>query len=250
MKKILCFLLSALLLVTAVAAFGGCGSESKCKVTFVMGEGLQNIVIEVNKGDGIAKEDIPKPVQKEGYTAKWEITDFSRITGDIVVKAVYTPMGEAEPVFYTVTFVFENESNQIRTVKEGEALSEADIPAPPAKEGFTVKWDREDFSRITENIEVKAVYTPIAKKTVKVNFEMKRGNTSVWANWVDSAEFDIGKEYSLPDLKPAKGYESRFEFNGWKYNGTDVALKGVFNESFAGKEVTFVLNYGEYTKNY
>lgn len=181
MKKILCFLLSALLLVTAVAAFGGCGSESKCKVTFVMGEGLQNIVIEVNKGDGIAKEDIPKPVQKEGYTAKWEITDFSRITGDIVVKAVYTP---------------------------------------------------------------------IAKKTVKVNFEMKRGNTSVWENWVDSAEFDIGKEYSLPDLKPAKGYESRFEFNGWKYNGTDVALKGVFNESFAGKEVTFVLNYGEYTKNY
>lgn len=115
MKKVFCFLLAALLVVTSVAAFTGCGStqEVTCKVTFDMGGTCPNVVIEVKKGEGIAKKDVPEPPQKEGYT---------------------------------------------------------------------VKWDREDFSNITQNVTVRPVYTPVEKQKVKVNFTMESGNTAVWAN--------------------------------------------------------------------
>lgn len=183
MKKVICFLLAALLVVTSVAAFTGCGStqEVTCKVTFDMDGTCPNVVIEVKKGEGIAKKDVPEPPQKEGYT---------------------------------------------------------------------VKWDREDFSNITENVTVRPVYTPVEKQKVKVNFMMESGNTAVWANWVESMTFVIGEEYSLPVLNALPKHARNYEFTGWKYEGKNVALKGTFNDSFAGREITFVLDYVYYTNNY
>lgn len=252
MKKIFCFLLAALLVVTSVAAFTGCGStqEVTCKVTFDMDGTCPNVVIEVKKGEGIAKKDVPEPPQKEGYTVKWSVSDFSRVTGDLWVKPVYTKAGEVEPTYYTITFVFENAADVVFTVEEGHSLSDSEVPAPPAKDGYTVKWDREDFSNITENITVRPVYTPVEKQKVKVNFTMESGNTAVWANWVESMTFVIGEEYSLPDLKALPKYARNYEFTGWKYEDKNVAIKGTFNESFAGREITFVLDYAYYTNNY
>lgn len=253
MKKIFCFLLAALIGVTFIGAFTGCGGaqEITCKVTFDMDGTCENVVIEVKKGEGIAKENVPEPPVKEGYTVKWAVTDFSRITGDLFVKPVYTKIGEVEPIYYTVTFVFENAADVVLTVEAGCALSDSDVPEPPAKEGYTVKWDREDFSDITENVTVRPVYTLIEIKTVKVNFLMgKGGKTYVWASWVDSMTFVIGVEYSLPILNPASGYGNHYEFVGWNYDGKEVELRGTFDESFTGKEVTFVLNYAYNTNNY
>lgn len=61
---------------------------------------------------------------------------------------------------YTVTFVQGNLSKSI-SVKKGEAVAESDIPALVEKTGYTVAWDKTDFSNIQENITITALETPI-----------------------------------------------------------------------------------------
>ena len=61
---------------------------------------------------------------------------------------------------YTVTFVQGNLSKSI-SVKKGEAVAESDIPALVEKTGYTVAWDKTDFSNIQENITITAIETPI-----------------------------------------------------------------------------------------
>lgn len=58
---------------------------------------------------------------------------------------------------YTITF---NQFGYTTTakVKEGESLT--NIPNPSKIKGYTVSWDRSDFTNITENIVVNAIKTP------------------------------------------------------------------------------------------
>ena len=62
-----------------------------------------------------------------------------------------------EPETYTVTFVQSGQDDVVRTVEAGGTLT--DVPEPVAKTGYTVTWDRSDFTNITQNLTVHAVET-------------------------------------------------------------------------------------------
>ena len=64
----------------------------------------------------------------------------------------------AESVAYTVTFVQDGKPDVVKRVKDGESLT--DIPQPVSEKGYTIVWDRTDFSSVTENITVTTIKTP------------------------------------------------------------------------------------------
>ena len=124
-------------------------TPDKMTVTFTVGG---QVFATKTVDYGKALTDIPAVPAKDGHSAAWDVTDFSNITGNITVTAVYT----AAPV--TVTFTVDGSVFAIKTVSHGTALT--DIPSVPAKDGHSAAWDVTDFSNITENITVTAVYTP------------------------------------------------------------------------------------------
>ena len=90
----------AIILVTLVTlafcSFFACsdspakGVEKYYTVTF-REEGYADIVITVKEGEGLAEKDFPPVSVKKGYCAEWEKTDLSEVTGNVVVKAIFTP---------------------------------------------------------------------------------------------------------------------------------------------------------------
>ena len=123
-------------------------------VTF-MADG--EVVAEKTVNHGETLTDIPDVPVKDGYTQLepvWDITDFSNITSDLTVNAVYTLNT------YTVTFMADGEVVAEKTVNHGETLT--DIPDVPVKDGYTQTapvWDVTDFRNIGSDLTVNAVYT-------------------------------------------------------------------------------------------
>ncbi|MBO7344366.1 MAG: hypothetical protein J6U92_00310 [Clostridia bacterium] len=62
--------------------------------------------------------------------------------------------------YCTVTFVQTGYENIVKSVEKGKGILEADIPEPNPIDGYTVVWDKTDFSVVNENLTVNAVATP------------------------------------------------------------------------------------------
>lgn len=126
------------------------GNLTIYKVTF-KSEVAEDIVRRVFTGRDLT--DIPDVPEKEGQaSAKWDREDFTNITSDIEVHAVYTMKQ------LTVTFhnEYTEEEDETRTVEYGQAIE--DVPTVKEKIGNSGVWDVTDFSRITEDMTVNAVY--------------------------------------------------------------------------------------------
>lgn len=102
---------------------------------------------------------------------------------------------------YTVTFMVDGEVYATRTVNHGADLT--DLPTVPAKTGFGGAWDVMDFSGITEDMTVTAVYSDNYYTITFVNqFGTALGTVSVkHGNNVPTPE----------DPAPVEGYN----FVGW-----------------------------------
>ena len=277
MKKI--SVLSLFLVIVAIACFGACGEKKEkvyYNVTFVR-EGLPNEVKRVEKGSALT--DVPEPEAKTGYTASWDRTDFTNVTSNITVNAVYTAntykvtydadggtverqMDEfvfdseyflpvpakdgfafvswnngneaiaaqgiwkiAENVtlkavwtddlteFCTVTFVRDGDTQITKYVKRGGTLT--DIPELEAKTGYSASWDRTDFTNVTQDITVNAVYTA---NTYKVTYDADGGTVERQAD-----EFVFDSEYSLP--VPEK---DGFAFVSWNKGSEAITAQGIW----------------------
>lgn len=130
---------------------------SVCEMHMVTFKADGKLVAEKSVGHGLALTDVPVIPVKEGYNQVvpvWSVTDFSNITSDLTVNAIYTKN------VYTVTFKADGTVVATKTVEYGGALT--DLPEIPAKEGYdqtAPTWDVTDFSNITSDITVNAVYT-------------------------------------------------------------------------------------------
>ncbi len=103
---------------------------------------------------GLTLTDIPNVPEKEGQeSAVWDRTDFTNITTDLTVNAIYTMKQ------FTVTFhnEFTDDQDIIKTVTYGETLT--DIPTVTEKYYNDGYWDITDFSNIKNNLTVNAVYS-------------------------------------------------------------------------------------------
>lgn len=104
-------------------------------------------VAAVEFTEGAVSVEEPAVPEKTGYTGKWE--SYKLTTGDVTVKAVYTP------VTYYATFTADGKT----VAKVSFTVETKSIQAPqvPARSGFNGKW--ESYTLGAKNITVKAVYT-------------------------------------------------------------------------------------------
>ena len=123
---------------------------------------------------------------KAGHTGAWDRSDFTHITEDLTVTAVYTKEQ------YTVTFLVEGEEYASLKVAYDEALTE--IPEVPAKAGHTGSWDRSDFTHITEDLTVTAVYTPMLFTVTYLDGE-SRTEVKIAYNGLAEEKLPLGENF-------------------------------------------------------
>lgn len=110
----------------------------------------------------------------------------------------------SEASVYTVTFVQDGKPDVVKKVKEGESLT--DVPEPVSEKGYTIAWDRTDFSSVTENITVTAV------KTANVYTITYALGVNIYATIGEKTQsVTYGLEYTLKTPE----YDGSAKFFGW-----------------------------------
>lgn len=131
-------------------------------VTFMDGKTVLKTE-KVQHGSAVTAPEVP---EKDGKTfSKWD-KDFSKVTSDLTINAVY------DVDTFTVTFKDGGKVLETQTVEYEAAATAPDIArlSPPEGKHFA-KWDK-DFSKVTENIEVSAVYELNVYTVIFKNGEM------------------------------------------------------------------------------
>lgn len=122
---------------------------NKYTVTFMDGKDVLKAFTNVWHGDTVTAPEVP---EKDGKTfSKWD-KDFSKVTSDLTINAVY------DVDTFTVTFKDGEQVLETQTVEYEAAATAPDTARLSPPEGMHfAKWDK-DFSKVTEDIEVSAVY--------------------------------------------------------------------------------------------
>lgn len=152
-------------------------------VTFMDGKTVLKTE-KVKHGSAVTAPEVPK---KDGKTfIKWD-TDFSNVTSDLTINAVY------DVDTFTVTFKDGEKVLEIQTVEYEAAATAPDTARLSPPEGMHfAEWDK-DFSKVTEDIEVSAVYelneyTVIFKNgETTITRKVKHGFAATPPNVVDTA---------------------------------------------------------------
>lgn len=122
---------------------------NKYTVTFMDGEKVLETFTNVTHGSAVTAPEVPK---KDGKTFKGWDKDFSKVTSDLTINAVY------DVDTFTVTFKDGAKVLETQTVEYEAAATAPDTARLSPPEGMHfAKWDK-NFSKVTENIEVSAVY--------------------------------------------------------------------------------------------
>ena len=119
---------------------------------------------------------------------------------------------ESENTF-SVTFIQEGQKSIIRNVEKGGTLT--DIPVPVSKKGYTVKWDRTDFTNITEDLIVNVEETA---NTYKIIYNLGSHDK-------DEKAYILSREQTVTYDESFNVYIPRFDgdpFVGWVISGTDT----------------------------
>lgn len=136
---------------------------NKYTVTFMDGEKVLRAYTNVPHGDTVTAPEVPK---KDGKTfSKWD-KDFSKVTSDLTINAVY------DVNTFKVTFKDGEKVLETQTVEYEAAATAPDTARLSPPEGMHfAKWDK-DFSKVTEDIEVSAVYELNVYTVIFKNGEM------------------------------------------------------------------------------
>ncbi len=122
---------------------------NKYTVTFKDGEKVLKAYPNVTHGDTVTAPEVPK---KDGKTFIGWDKKFDNVTSDLTINAVY------DVNTFTVTFKDGEKVLETQTVEYEAAATAPDIARLSPPEGMHfAKWDK-DFSKVTEDIEVSAVY--------------------------------------------------------------------------------------------
>lgn len=122
---------------------------NKYTVTFMDGEKVLETFTNVPHGDTVTAPEVP---EKDGKTFKGWDKPFDNVTSDLTINAVY------DVDTFTVTFKDGEKVLETQTVEYEAAATAPDTARLSPPEGMHfAKWDK-DFSKVTESIEVSAVY--------------------------------------------------------------------------------------------
>lgn len=188
---------------------------NKYTVTFMDGEKVLETFTNVPHGSAVTAPEVPK---KDGKTFKGWDKDFSKVTSDLTINAVY------DVNTFKVTFKDGEKVLETQTVEYEAAATAPDTARLSPPEGMHfAKWDK-DFSKVTEDIEVSAVYE---LNVYTVTF--KNGETTLTADRVKH-----GSAATAPnvfDTPTAK-------FVGWDKSFDNVTSDLIVNAKFETKKFT------------
>ena len=188
---------------------------NKYTVTFKDGEKVLETFTNVTHGDTVTAPEVPK---KDGKTfIKWD-TDFSKVTSDLTINAVY------DVDTFTVTFKDGEKVLETQTVEYEAAATAPDTARLSPPEGMHfAKWDK-DFSKVTESIEVSAVYE-LNEYTVI----FKNGETTLKTEMV---------KHGFAATPPNVFDTATKKFGGWDKSFDNVTSDIIVNAKFETKKFT------------
>lgn len=188
---------------------------NKYTVTFMDGEKVLETFTNVPHGDTVTAPEVPK---KDGKTfSKWD-KDFSKVTSDLTINAVY------DVDTFTVTFKDGEKVLETQTVEYEAAATAPDTArlSPPEGKHFA-KWDK-DFSKVTENIEVSAVYELNVYTVI-----FKNGETTLKTEMV---------KHGFAATPPNVYDTATKKFVGWDKSFDNVTSDLIVNAKFETKKFT------------
>lgn len=184
-------------------------------VTFMDGK----TVLKTEKVQHGSAATAPKVSEKDGKTfSKWD-KGFSNVTSDLTINAVY------DVDTFTVTFKDGEKVLETQTVEYEAAATAPDTARLSPPEGMHfAKWDK-DFSKVTEDIEVSAVY--------EINFYtviFKNGETTLKTEMVKHGD-SATPPNNPPDTPTAK-------FVGWDKSFDNVTSDLIVNAKLEKRKYT------------
>lgn len=184
-------------------------------VTFMDGK----TVLKTEKVQHGSAATAPEVPEQDGKTFKEWDKGFSNVTSDLTINAVY------DVDTFTVTFKDGEKVLETQTVEYEAAATAPDIARLSPPEGMHfAKWDK-DFSKVTEDIEVSAVY--------EINFYtviFKNGETTLKIEKVKHGD-SATPPNNPPDTPTAK-------FVGWDESFDNVTSDLIVNAKFETKKFT------------
>ena len=188
---------------------------NKYTVTFMDGEKVLATFTNVTHGDTVTAPEVP---EKDGKTfLKWD-KDFSKVTSDLTINAVY------DVDTFTVTFKDGEKVLETQTVEYEAAATAPDTARLSPPEGMHfAKWDK-DFSKVTEDIEVSAVYE-LNEYTVT----FKNGETTLKTEMV---------KHGFAATAPNVYDTATKKFVGWDKSFDNVTSDLIVNAKFETKKFT------------
>lgn len=188
---------------------------NKYTVTFMDGEKVLETFTNVPHGDTVTAPEVPK---KDGKTFKGWDKDFSKVTSDLTINAVY------DVDTFTVTFKDGEKVLETQTVEYEAAATAPDTARLSPPEGMHfAKWDK-DFSKVTEDIEVSAVYE---LNVYTVTF--KNGETTLKTEMV---------KHGFAATPPNVFDTATKKFVGWDKSFDNVTSDLIVNAKFETKKFT------------
>ena len=188
---------------------------NKYTVTFMDGEKVLATFTNVTHGDTVTAPEVP---EKDGKTFKKWDKDFSKVTSDLTINAVY------DVDTFTVTFKDGEKVLETQTVEYEAAATAPDTARLSPPEGMQfAKWDK-DFSKVTEDIEVSAVYEPNEYSVI-----FKNGETTLKTEMV---------KHGFAATPPNVFDTATKKFVGWDKSFDNVTSDLIVNAKFETKKFT------------
>ena len=208
-KRFLIAIAIVMVLILSVAVFVAC-NENQTKsytVKFVDGESEVKSV-SVEEGKTIADADIPADLTKDGYVfdgwfaGEVAFDKSAAITADVTYLAKWTKL-------HTVKFVDGDETIKTATVKDGEKLTDADVPADLTASGKAFEGWFDGTTAFDKDATITADKTFAAKWVGLFNVTFKNGEETIKV-----AQVKDGAVIAAADI-PEDPTDDNYAFIGW-----------------------------------
>lgn len=194
---------------------------NKYTVTFMDGKNVLETFTNVTHGDTVTAPEVPK---KDGKTfIKWD-TDFSKVTSDLTINAVY------DVDTFTVTFKDGEKVLETQTVEYGKSATAPTVTPAPGKKH--TGWDVA-FDHVQKDLVVNATFEDIMYTVKFVADGITRYETKV----------KYGEKVDAPNAPEVKGKT----FERWdgtaEYVTENVTITAIYKLN--SYTIKFILNNGE-----
>lgn len=208
-KRFLIAIAIVMVLILSVAVFVACNENQTKSYTVKFVDGESEIKsVSVEEGKTIADADIPADLTKDGYVFEgWYVGDVAfdksaAITADVTYSAKWTKL-------HTVKFVDGNETIKTATVKDGEKLTDADVPADLTATGKAFEGWFDGTTAFDKDATITADKTFAAKWVGLFNVTFKNGEETIKV-----AQVKDGAVIAAADI-PEGPTDDNYAFIGW-----------------------------------